>query len=68
MNQPKIGLLALVAFVLTVAAAWAQEPKQVTRESSLTATVDRIDRFARTVTVKTVDGIEQTVIVGPEIK
>jgi len=68
MNQPKIVLLGLLTLALTAAAAWAQEPKQVTRESSLTATVNRIDRFTRTVTLKTVDGIEQTVLVGPEIQ
>ena len=68
MSQPKVVLLGILAFALTVAAAWAQEPKELTRESSLTATVDKIDRFTRTVTVKTGEGMQQAFYVGPEIK
>lgn len=68
MSQSKIVLLGLLAFALAAAAAWAQEPREVTRESSLTATVDKIDRFTRTVTVKTGEGMQQAFYVGPEIK
>ena len=68
MRKLKIALLGLLTFALAVSAAWSQEPKEVRRETLLTATVDKIDRFTRIVRFKSVDGVLQDVYVGPELK
>ena len=59
-------LLALVsAVVLTV----GQEPRTTTRAAvALSGTVERIDRFSRAVTIRTVQGPLQTVNVGRDLK
>lgn len=58
-----VGLLAQVI------PAAGQAPKVVTRESTLTATVDRIDRMSRVVTFRADAGHTiQSVYVDPEVK
>ncbi len=67
----KIGSfhLTLVAACLMMALAPVQEPKTTTRDVLVSrATVDRIDRFARSVTLRTNEGLLHTVYVGPELK
>ena len=57
-----IGLLAQVI------PAVGQPPKVVTRESTLTATVDRIDKLSRVVTFRADSNTVQSVYVDPEVK
>jgi len=45
----------------------AQAPNTVTRESTLTATVDRIERFSRVVTVRSEGNVIQSVYVDPKV-
>jgi hypothetical protein len=45
----------------------AQKPNAVSRESTVTATVDRIDRSTRLVTFRTDQNALHTVYVGPEV-
>jgi hypothetical protein len=60
-------LLSVVVAGLLVQAAPAQAPKVVTRESTVTATVDRIERSSRVVTFRGDGNTLQDVYVGPEV-
>jgi len=61
--------MLLLLCLLVTASATAQEPNTTTREVFLaTARVDRIDRFSRAVTLRTDQGMLQTVFVPPELK
>jgi hypothetical protein len=50
-----------------VSPARAQEPNVVSRESTITGTVDRIDRFSRVVTFRGQDNRLQSVYVDPTV-
>jgi len=58
-------VIGLVAQMINVA---GQTPKVVTRESTFTATVDRIDRLSRVVTFRAEGHTIQSIYVDPEVK
>ena len=60
-------LLSVVVTALIADAAPAQAPNVVTRESTVTATVDRIERSSRVVTFRGDGNTLQDVYVGPEV-
>ena len=62
----RLSILLLVA--LLSPGASAQPPNTVTRESTTTAKVDRIERSSRVVTLRSDDNVYQTVYVDPQIK
>jgi hypothetical protein len=69
MRQLGCALTLMVSLRALTAPALAQEPKTVTREVVLgSARVDRIDRFSRSLTLRTKEGLVQTVYVEPELK
>ena len=62
-------ILAVSALlVLLPIVALAQKPNTKTHTTTLKATIDAIDKDARTVTLKDKDGDYQTIYCGPEIK
>jgi len=60
--------LVVVGSLLPVALASGQAPNVVTRESTVTATVDRIETFSRVVTFHSADNVLQSVYVDPKVK
>jgi len=69
MSRTQLSALAALSSVLLVAAsAGAQEPRASTRDvGAMTARVERVDVFSRSLTLKTADGIAHVVYVGPEL-
>jgi Cu/Ag efflux protein CusF len=63
------ALLSLLFLTVVAAAPPGQEPAaSAQRVSTMTAKVDRVDRFGRMLTVRTEDGQIQTVSVDPAVK
>lgn len=60
--------LVVLGCLLPVAPVRGQAPNVVTRESTVTATVDRIETFSRVVTFRTADNVVQSVYVDPKVK
>jgi hypothetical protein len=67
MCRPLLSTLVVV-LVAAVAPAGAQAPKVVTRESTVTATVDRVERSTRVLTLRGEGNVFQTVYVDPSVK
>ena len=69
MSRTQLSALAALSSVLLAAAsAGAQEPRASAREVvAVTARIERIDVFSRSLTLKTADGIVHMVYVGPEL-
>jgi hypothetical protein len=63
----RLPLLALALVLFGAALATAQAPNVVTRESTMTAKVERIERSIRVVTLRTDDNVRQQVYVDPSI-
>jgi len=62
------ALAALSSVLLTAASAGAQEPRASARDvGAVTARVERVDVFSRSLTLKTADGMAHIVYVGPEL-
>jgi Cu/Ag efflux protein CusF len=62
------ALAALSSVLLAAASAGAQEPRASARDVvAVTARVERVDVFSRSLTLKTADGIAHVVYVGPEL-
>jgi ABC-type cobalamin transport system ATPase subunit len=58
----------VLLWILSLAGpAQAQAPNVVTSESTLTGTVDRIERFSRVVTFRSNDNVLQSVYVDPKV-
>jgi Cu/Ag efflux protein CusF len=69
MFRTEIVIAALVSISAAAVPARAQDQKTSTREMmSLTARVERVDRFSRSLTLKTPEGLIHTVYFGPELK
>ena len=70
MLRTQLALLAALSSVLLPPApAAAQEPRATARDVlAVTARVERVDVFSRSLTVKSADGIAHTVYVGPELE
>jgi Cu/Ag efflux protein CusF len=67
-RTPLAAVAALSFVLLAAAAAGAQEPRVSTRDvAAVTARVERIDVFSRSLTLKTAEGISHVVYVGPEL-
>lgn len=67
MLRTQLAVAALFSFLLPPAAA--QEPRATAREIvAVTARVERIDVFSRSLSLETADGIGHTVYVGPELE
>lgn len=65
----RLLVVALAAGLLSHAASpRAQAPNVVTRESVVTATVDRIERATRVLTVRSAQNVLQTVYVDPALQ
>jgi hypothetical protein len=61
--------LAALAIVLLAPARGAAQENRTTRDTmALTATVERIDLFSRSLTVKASDGLTHVIYVGPELE
>ena len=61
-------LAALFSVLLTAASVLAQEPRAAARDVvAVTGRVERVDVFARSLTLKTADGIAHTVYDWPEL-
>ena len=64
----------LLAWALVFSCLWpalparAQAPNVVTTESTVTVTVDRVDRFSRIVTFRDASNLLQSVYVEPDVK
>jgi hypothetical protein len=68
MSRTQLSALAALSSLLTVASAGAQEPRASARDvMAMTARVERVDVFSRSLTFRTADGITHTVYVGPEL-
>jgi hypothetical protein len=61
-------MLSMLVIALMSHGVQAQAPNVVTRESTATATVDRIERSSRVVTLRSAGNILQTVYVDPSVK
>lgn len=62
------ALAALSSVLLAAASAGAQQPQASARDIvAVTARVERVDNFSRSLTLKTADGIVHVVYVGPEL-
>ena len=62
------ALAALSSVLLTAAPAGAQAPRASAKDiAAVTARVERVDVFSRSLTLKSADGITHTVYVGPEL-
>ena len=57
----------LLAALLVAQVVAGQKPTMISQESTVTATVDRIDRSTRLVTFRTDQNVLHTVYVGPEV-
>ena len=60
--------LVVLSMLSTGAAAQAQSPNAVTHEVTTTATVDRLERSSRVVTLRAKGNVLQTVYVDPTVK
>lgn len=60
--------LIVLGSLLPVSPVLGQAPNVVTRESTVTATVDRIEKVSRVVTFRTADNVFQSVYVEPAVK
>ena len=60
--------LALVALAVLPSVALAQKPASQTEAIEVTAKIEAIDHSARLVTLKSQDGVSETVHAGPEVK
>jgi hypothetical protein len=60
--------LLMLSLVSPAVFAQAQQPNTVTRESTMTAKVDRIERSNRVVTLRTADNVITDVYVEPKLK
>jgi hypothetical protein len=69
MSRTQLSVLAALSSVLLAAAsAGAQEPRASSRDVvAMTARIERIDVFSRSLTLKTADNIAHVVYVGPEL-
>jgi hypothetical protein len=69
MKRVSMFLFAVASMGLGLATALAQDaaPAATVRETVVTAKLDRIDKWGRTVTFKSPDGIVQVVSVPPEL-
>lgn len=64
-----IAFAALTTPWMQAAPASIQEPNTTTRTvAAISGRVDRIDRSMRSLTVRTSEGVQQTIYVGPELK
>src|SRR3954462_3188273 len=62
-------IAALVSLVIAAIPAAAQEPRSSARDvMALVGTVDRVDVFSRSVTVKKTDGFVHSIYIGPELE
>ena len=62
------ALTALLTVLLAAASAGAQEPRVAANEVAVvTGRVERIDAFSRGLTLKTAEGLQHVVYVGPEL-
>ncbi len=69
MTRTEIVVAALLSVSVAAIPARAQDQKTATREvMSVTAKVERVDKFSRSLTLKTPEGLSHTVYVGPELK
>ena len=70
MRPRRIAAFIVVSCLLFVSAiAPAQEPRGVGRNVvTVTARVERVDLVSRALTLRTVDGVERVVSVGPELE
>ena len=66
--MPKFSSLVVLWLLSVGAIAQTQPPNTVTRESTTTATVDRIERSSRVVTLRGDGNVFHTVYVEPTIK
>lgn len=64
----KIFRQTFVCLFVFAAASDAQTPNVVSHETVTTATVDQLDRSARTVTLRTKDNVTQSLVVDPSVK
>ena len=62
------SMLSALLITLAAYAAHAQAPNIVTTESSITATIDRIERPSRVLTLRSAGNIFQTLAVDPSVK
>ena len=69
MSRTQLSALAALSSVLLAAAsAGVQEPRASARDLvTVTARIERVDVFSRSLTLKTADGIVHVVYVGPEL-
>ena len=69
MLRMQLAVIAALSFVLLPASAAIQEPRTIARDVvAITARVERIDVFSRSLMLKTADNIAHTVYVGPELE
>jgi hypothetical protein len=67
-SRAVVALIVLALVRTLPASAQAQEPRTSVRPvAAFGATVDRIDPFARSLTLRTSEGLMHTVFVGPEL-
>jgi hypothetical protein len=60
---------AIAGLCLQPAVARAQDQRQTTRDVGVfSGKVEKVDRFSRSVTLRTAEGLQHTVYVGPELK
>jgi len=62
------ALAVLTVLLIAAAPAAAQENRSTRNVMALTGTVERIDTFSRSLTVKASDGITHVIYVGPELE
>jgi len=69
MLRMQLAVIAALSFVLLPASAAIQEPRTIARDVvAITARVERIDVFSRSLMLKSADNIAHTVYVGPELE
>jgi Cu/Ag efflux protein CusF len=64
----RLSTFLLLALLSPGPSAPVQSPNTVTRESTTTAKVDRIERSSRVVTLRSDDNVFQTLYVDPQVK
>lgn len=64
---PRALLVVATTALIATHVVSAQKPNAVSRESTVSATVDRIERSTRLVTFRTDQNVLHTVYVGPEV-
>src|SRR5262249_40412288 len=68
MTRATRPVLTVLIAVLLAAAAAAQEPRATVRDvAAVTGTVERVDVFSRSLTVRTADNLTHVLYVGPEL-